>query len=63
MLLRTTALMAGIGSALFILLHFATFPYEILADYELRNWIYLLIPLLRELPISIFFFVLFVKQK
>lgn len=60
--LRIITLIAAIGFLLGIIVHFALFEYEYLSEYP-RMYVGLLFPLIRDLPLSIFLFTLYAKQK
>ena len=60
--LRTTTVIAAFGILLWLIVHFVLFPYESLGEYP-KNWVWLLVPLLRDLPLSVFLFTLYGKQK
>ena len=60
--LRAITVIAALGLLIWLIVHFAIFPYESLTEYP-KNWVWLFVPLVRDLPLSIFLFTLYGKQK
>lgn len=60
--LRTITIIAAIGFLISFIARLAVFPYEILSDNP-KQWGWVILPLLTDLPLSLFLFTLYSKQK